>query len=160
MDLVLDVQQVHQGLMDDRVRPVAPVAEQPAECVFHRPGRRCKYVRLHGWQLDDVRSREDLGDVEAVFVYVVEHQHLRRGFVWNPFHWRDIEHHVFETESVFDHPVFVLFTSLIGIHHHSAIVGGSQLVEAVGLQFFRYSVDLPGCRRTGGVVVLPGNIHF
>ena len=76
MDLLLDHQEVDQGLVDDRVGPVAVLVEQAAEGVLHRARGGGEDVGLHGGQMDDVLADEALGDREALRVDLVEAQEL------------------------------------------------------------------------------------
>ena len=71
MNLFLDSQQVHQCLVNHRVRPVTLVVQQSTECVFHRACHRCEHVSLHGGQMDDVLAHEHLWDFDAVGVHLV-----------------------------------------------------------------------------------------
>ena len=78
VDLLLDHQQVHERLVDDRVRPVPVLVQQPAERVLHRAGRRREDVRLHGRQVDDVLADEPPRDHEPVRVDLVQAEELLR----------------------------------------------------------------------------------
>ena len=66
VNLLLDHQQIDERLVDHRMRPVAPLVQQPAKRVLHRPGRRREDVRLHRRQVDDVLADEAARDHEAV----------------------------------------------------------------------------------------------
>ena len=77
VDLLLDVQQVDERLVDDRVRVVAVRVEQAAEGVLHGAGGGRVDVALHGRQVDDVLALEVVGHLDAVWEDRVESEHLR-----------------------------------------------------------------------------------
>ena len=74
--LLLDVQEIDERFVDDRVRPVALSVQESAECVLHRASDGGEDVRLHRRQVDDVLAEEHLRDLEALRVDVVEGDHL------------------------------------------------------------------------------------
>ena len=78
VDLLLDHQQVHERLVDDRVGPVAVLVEQAAEGVLHRAGRGGEDVGLDRRQVDDVLADEPLRDQEALGVDLVQAEEFLR----------------------------------------------------------------------------------
>ncbi len=84
MDLLLNREQVHQGLVDHAVCPVALFEEQPAERVFHRAGHLREDMGLHSRQMDDVRSDQPLRDADSLGIDLVERQHFRFRLIANP----------------------------------------------------------------------------
>ena len=72
VDLLLDQQEIDQGLVDAGVGPVATLVQEPAERVLHRTGGGGENVGLHGREVDDVLPDEPPGDGETVRVDVVQ----------------------------------------------------------------------------------------
>ena len=60
MDLLLDHEQVHQRLVNDRMGPVPVLVQQAAEGVLHRAGGGGEDMGLDGGQVDDVFADEPL----------------------------------------------------------------------------------------------------
>ena len=65
MDLLLDPQPVHDGLVDHRVGPVAVEIEQTAEGVLHGSGGAGEDVGLHRRQVDDIPADQHLRNLDA-----------------------------------------------------------------------------------------------
>ena len=62
MDLLLDHEQVDERLVDACMGPVAVLVQQPAEGIFHGPGRCGKNMGLDCRQVDDVLADEAFRD--------------------------------------------------------------------------------------------------
>ncbi len=76
VDLLLDHEEVDEGLVDDRVRPVAVLVQKTAERVLHRAGSGREDVRLDRREVDDVLADEPLRDREALRIDLVEAEEL------------------------------------------------------------------------------------
>ena len=72
VNLLLNRQQVHQGFVDHRVRPMALPVQQAAKGVLHRPGHRGEDMGFHGREMDDVSALEYLRYLNAFGEYIVQ----------------------------------------------------------------------------------------
>ena len=139
---------------------MAPVAQQAAERVLHRAGRRGEDVRLDRRQVDDVLADERLRDLDAIGEDLVEDEHLALRLVVDPdgVFIRQVD--ALEAVAVEDDLVLVLDLALVGIDDDGAVLDGHDLVIAVAKEGADYPFELPGGRRAGGVVVLPGDVDL
>ena len=78
VNLLLNHQQIHERLVDHRVRPVPVLVQQSAERVLHRPRRRRENMGFHRRQVDDVFPDEALRDHESLRVDLVQAGELLR----------------------------------------------------------------------------------
>ena len=74
MDVLLDLEQVHQRFVDDAVGLVPALVEQTAERILHRTGDGGEDVRLDRRELNDVAVVKELGNLDALREDAVQHQ--------------------------------------------------------------------------------------
>ena len=166
VNLLLDHQQVHERLVDHRMRPVPVLVQQPAERVLHRPRRRREDVGLHRRQVDDVLPDEALRNHEALRVDLVEAGELLRqiadrvadvdpllGFV-------DVD--VPQPVRVDDVDLLVLALAEVRVDDDRAVVAGvnQRRIVPVLLQRADDAVELPGRRRAPGKEEVPGDVDL
>ena len=109
---------------------------------------------------DDVGAEHHLGDVDAVFVDVVEHEHLGLGHIPHPLHLGLVEDDVWDVKAVFYRGVLVLDAAFDRVDDDSAVVGRGKVIEAVGTKLVCHAFDLPWRGGTRRVVVLPRDVYF
>ena len=160
VDLLLDRQQVDQRLVDLRMRPVAAVVQQAAEGVLHRARHRREDMRFHRRQVHDVASDQRLRDLDAVREDVVQHHHFGLRRVTHPGHAFVRQVGAGNIELVLHRLVLVPDLSLMGVDDHGAIVRCHQVAETLFAQSLGDTLDLPRCRRTTRVPVLPADVDL
>ena len=131
MYLLLDCQEVNEGLVDDGVGVVSLPVKQPTEGVFHGPGHPGEDVGLHGGELDYVLPDEGLGDLDSVGEDVVEGEHLGLGPVLDPADGVFLKVHVGEVVLVGDDLLLVANLAFPGVDDHGAVVRGDEVGVAV-----------------------------
>ncbi len=166
VNLLLDHQQIHERLVDDRVRPVPVLVQQPAERVLHRPRRRREHVRLHGGQVDDVLPDEALRDHEALRVDLVQAGELLRqvadrvadvdpllGLV-------DVD--VAQLVRLDDALLLVLGLAEVRVDDDGAVVAGVNQVRIVAVLLHGpdHAFELPRGRRGAGEEEVPGDVDL
>ena len=162
MDVLLNLQQVHQRLVNDSVGPVAPLVQQPAEGVLHSSRHRGEDVRLGLGQVNDVAVVEEFGDVDTFRINLVQHEEGLFGFVPHPLHVGFVNVDV--TNSVLlDHVlVAVVDFALLGADHDRAVVGRDQGVAGIAVfqKRFNHTLELPRGRGTARIPELPRDVNF
>jgi len=167
VDRLLDAQQIHERLVDDRVRPVPVLVEQAAEGVLHRPGRGGEDVRLDRRQVHDVRPQKAPRDREALGVDVVQHEELLRQIAHrladvHPRLARLVDVHVAQPVRLDHPPLLVLALAEPGVDHHRPVVArvDPRPVVAVGEHGSNDAVELPRGRRARRKEEVPGDVDL
>jgi hypothetical protein len=167
VNLLLDHQQVDEGLVDDRMGPVAALVQQPAEGILHCPGRGGEDVGLDRWQVQDVLADEAARDHEPVRVDLIQAQELA-GQVANGVLDVDpglvalIEVDVLQTVGLDDGQLLVLAFTQVRVDDHGAVVAGVNpaLVVAILQHGADDPVELPRRRRRPGEKEVPGDVDL
>ena len=166
VDLLLDHQQVHQRLVDDRVRPVTMLVEQPPERVLHRAGGGRENVGLHRRQVDDVLSDEPPRNAEPVRIDLVQTQEAIRQVAHRVAYVDPVlalvQVHVAQAMLGDDVNLFVLSLPEVRVDDHGPVVtavdqGG---VVAVLLHGTDHAFELPGRGRGRRVEEVPGDVDL
>ena len=166
MDFLLDCQQVHQGLVDDRMGPVAPFVEEAAESVFHGPGRGGKHVGLDGGRWTMFLADQAPRNVKAVGIDLVQTQETvgeiaHRIADVDPF-LAFVEVDIPQAVGIDNVDLLVLSLAQPGVDDDRSVVAGRMR----SLRYPSFAMaritpfELPGGRGTAGVEEMPGNIHF
>ncbi len=111
-------------------------------------------------QLDDILVEKVAGNLDAVGIDLVQHEHGRLGLVMDPFDLGLVQVHVSQIVLVHNQFVLVVELSLVGIHHYGPVVSGDQVLVAILPQRADNAFQLPGRGRTGRVPLLPGDIDL
>ena len=160
VNLLLDAQEVDQRFVDDRVRPVPAVVQQPPEGVLHRAGHGGEDVRLERGHMDDVRAEEHLRHFDAVREHLVEDEHLALRRVRHPFGALVLEVDALHAV-LFEHlVVLVAAFAVVRIDDHGAVLDGRNAVVTGVLQRLGDAVELPRAGAAAGVVVLPADVYL
>lgn len=166
MNFLLDHQEVHEGLVNNRMGPVAPFVEEAAEGIFHGAGCGGKYVGLHGGQVDDVFADQAPGNVESVGVDLIQAQESVRQIAHgipnvDPF-LAFIQVDIPQAVGVDDLDLFILPFAQPGIDDDRPVVAGVDQVPAIAVPCHGadHAFELPRGRGTAGVEKMPGNIDF
>ena len=159
VDLLLDGQQVDQGLVDPGMGVVAVVAEQAAEGVLHRAGGRGVDVALDRRQVDDVLAAEVVGDADALGEDLVQRQHLRLRAGRAPSACLRAEV-VAHRDAVVpaDRHVAVQVLALEGVGDHGLVLHADQVGETGILQRQYRALELPGSGVGAGHGIMPGDV--
>ncbi len=84
VNLLLDGQQIHQGLVDHRMGPVAPLVKQSAEGVLHRSRNSGEDMGLHGGQMEHAAAKEAFRNLDTVRIDLRQGEHLSLRLVGCP----------------------------------------------------------------------------
>jgi len=166
VDVLLDQQQVHQRLVDDRVRPVTTFVEQAAKGVFHRARGSREDMRLHRGQVNDVLADEPFGNVESTRIDIVEHQELVGQISDRVAHidplFAFVQVNVAQVVGFHDVDLLVLTFAHVRINHHGAIVTGVHQVGIVSILLHRadHAFKLPGGGGAAGIEEMPGDVDL
>ena len=166
VDLLLDHQQVHERVVNHRMRPVAPLVQKTAEGILHRAGGGGEDVGLHGGKMNDVLADEAPRNVEAVGVDLVEAQEPVREVAdgvadVDPF-LAFVEVDVAKPVRLHHRELLVLPLGEVSVDDDGAVVAGVDQVRivAVRLHGADHALELPGRRRAGGEEEVPGDVHL
>ncbi len=159
MDLLLDGEEVDEGLVDPAVGVVPLGVEQAAEGVLHRPGRRRVDVGLDRGQVDDVLAEEVVGDRDPLGEDVVEDVHLRLGAIRDPLHVLVLEV-VADGDVVLleERQVVVEVLALEGVGHDRLVLNADDLLVAAAAEREDRPLHLPRRRVRARERVVPGDV--
>ena len=167
MNLLLDHQQVHERLVDDRMRPVPLLVEQPAERILHGAGGGREDVGLHGGQVDDVLADEAARNHEPVGIDLIEAEELLREIAdrvldVDPGLVALVEMDVLQAMRLDHVELLVLAFAEMGVDDHGAVVAGVDQVLAVAVGGHRpdHAVELPRRGRAAGEEEMPGDVDL
>ncbi len=149
MDILLDRQQVHQGIVDDGMRPVAVAVQQATKGVFHGAGDGGENVGFYSGQVDHIHPHQSFGDKNALGIDFIQHQERLFGLVFDPLEILVVKVQAGHVVLVGDELVFVIDFGIGGIHNHRIVVHAYQIGITGMLQRADDAFNLPGGGRAG-----------
>ena len=159
MNFLLDGQEVHQRLVNPRMRVVAPRIQQTAERILHRAGRRRIDMALRRRQMDDVFTEEVVGNVDAFGEDAIEHAHSRLRLVVHPCHVLVLEVVTDGNVVAFeDRHVVVQILALERVRHDRLVLHADLIGEAAPRQRLNRPFELPRRRVRGRKGKVPRDV--
>ena len=166
MDLLLNHQQVDERFVDDRVRPVAALVQQPAERVLHRAGHRREDVRLDRRQMNDVLADEPARNHEPLRVHLVQAEEVLRQIadgvvdVDPLFAFVDVD--VAQPVRLDDRELLVLALAQVRVDHDRPVVARVDQIRrvAVLLHGANHALELPGGGRAARKEEVPRDVDL
>ena len=164
---LLNAEQVHQGLVNHRVRPMTAFVQEAAERILHRPGRRREHVRLDRGQVNDVLAEEPARNHEPVGVDLVQAQELLREVAdrlpdVDPVLVAFVQVHVAQAVRLDDLHLLVLPLAQMRVDDDGAVVAGvdERGIESVPAHRPDDPFELPRRRRAARIEEVPGDVHL
>ena len=145
MNFFLDGKQVHQRLVNHRMRIVPVCGQQAAEGVLHGSGGGGVDVALDRGQMNDVFTDEKIRYLNALGKDIVQRQHLGLGRIRNPLHIAVAEV-IKDRDIVFleDGDVVIEVLAFEGVGDDGLVLHANQILIAALLQSLDGAFQLPG----------------
>ena len=161
VDLLLNGQQIDQGLVNDTVRPMTMGLKQSTEGILHGPGYGGENVCLHRRQMDNIPLSEKGRDFNSPGVNRVQNHHRMFRRVRRPFNTilkvngPETISFSYRGKSIFD------FTGP-GLHHNRIVMNQHKLLfrKSILQECPDHAFKLPRRCRTGRKVLVPGYIDL
>lgn len=160
MNILLDHQQVYQGLVDYTVGPVPVAMEQAAEGVFHCSCNGSKNVCFYGRQVNYVLTDECFGDENTIWVNFIQHQEWTLGLVLKPLEAFFVKVYTRNPRFICHKAVFIIHLADGRVHYNRIVMDAYYVLVSTLFQCLDDPFDLPGRGGARRIPSLPGDIDL
>ena len=161
VDFLLDHEEIDEGFVNDRMRPVTALVEQAAKGIFHGACGGGKDVGFDGGKMDDVFTEKAFGNVKAFGIDFVQAEKFFGEIAdcvayVDPF-FAFVEMYIFQAVRVNDGEVFVFFFAQMRVNDHGSVVAAVNEVGIVTIAFHGAdnTIELPRRCGTSGKKKVP-----